>query len=43
MEFFRFDEKIKRMDEAVMRLVREQFEKIEKITEYNQQKVQMYF
>ena len=43
MEFFRFDEKLKRMDEAVMRLVREQFEKIEKITEYNQQKVLKQF
>lgn len=43
MEFFRFDEKLKRMDETVMRLVREQFEKIEKITEYNQQKVLKQF
>ena len=42
-EFFKIDERILDASDKALKLCKEQFENIEKITEYNQQKVQKAF
>lgn len=43
MSFFRFDPKLLKEDEKALSMVQEQFGRIDKITEYNQQKVLAQF
>ena len=42
-EFFKIDKRILDASDKALKLCKEQFENIEKITEYNQQKVQKAF
>ena len=42
-EFFKIDKRILDASDKALKLCKEQFENIEKITEYNQQKVQIAF
>ncbi len=43
MNFFKIDEKLEKLDQHIMAKIRPQFEEIERISEYNQQKVLSYF